>query len=201
MNCFYTTQGQHLCAETFVNKSNSSPSPSPSVGDFKTQILGEHNRVRALFGGSPPLTWDANLAASASNWNRVMCQKGSQVHSNYSTYSTGENLAAGLTGPQAVDAWFDEYKGLAPVVGNPEAYFKNGAGHFTQVVWNGTTAVGCDSYVCPTTMTFGSRKVNNVPLVTCEYNPTGNVLGMYSYNVPSQNVAALLSSVSSPSKS
>lgn len=45
-------------------------------------------------------------------------------------------------------------------------------GHWTQVVWKSTTAVGCGAARC----SFGS-------FVVCRYSPPGNVMGQFAQNV------------------
>ena len=55
--------------------------------------------------------------------------------------------------------------------------FHESTGHFTQLVWQNTTRLGC-----------GAVKCNNEDgvkgwFVVCEYNPGGNVRGEYEYNV------------------
>eukprot|EP00961_Rhodomonas_salina_P022602 303698-Rhodomonas_salina.1 len=45
-------------------------------------------------------------------------------------------------------------------------------GHFTQVVWKGSTKLGCGSASCA-----------NGQIVVCQYDPTGNFIGQYSANV------------------
>lgn len=53
--------------------------------------------------------------------------------------------------------------------------FSTATGHFTQVVWRATNALGCAVQVCP-------DGVTNTPftagtLVVCRYSPPGNIVG------------------------
>ena len=78
----------------------------------------------------------------------------------------GENLfAAKPNGDiiRAVQAWYGEEKQYN--YNNPN--WQPGAGHFTQVVWKGTTKVGCAAVQCGNLGTY----------VICEYSPPGNVIG------------------------
>jgi pathogenesis-related protein 1 len=47
-------------------------------------------------------------------------------------------------------------------------------GHYTQVVWRGTTHVGCASAGCPT-------DGMNATVWVCNYRPAGNVIGERPY--------------------
>jgi hypothetical protein len=63
-----------------------------------------------------------------------------QTGSNY-----GENIAAGYsTSGDAVKGWFDEVSKYD--YSNPG--FSEGTGHYTQIVWKGTGAVGCAAAYC-----------------------------------------------------
>lgn len=48
-------------------------------------------------------------------------------------------------------------------------------GHFTQVVWKGTTAVGCSAVTCPTMVGIS---YNNATIVVCSYDPPGELSGL-----------------------
>ena len=81
---------------------------------------------------------------------------------------TGENLAAGFVNVSAsVEAW-----GLEREKYNfEEPGFSEETGHFTQLVWRGTTTVGCGRQNC--------NGEDGTPgwYVVCEYDPPGNVVG------------------------
>lgn len=53
-------------------------------------------------------------------------------------------------------------------------------GHFSQIVWKGTTHVGCATVVCPS---LGNAGGSNVPFTVCNYSPPGNYDGEYGDNV------------------
>jgi len=118
------------------------------------------------------LTWSDQLASKAQQWaNNCKFQ-----HSGGSLGPFGENLAAG-TGSSyniqaAIKSWTDESKDYNP--SNPVA------SHFTQVVWKGSTQLGCAVALCDGifSASFGKAKY-----FVCEYSPQGNIIGEFPQNV------------------
>merc|ERR1712198_529264 len=89
----------------------------------------------------------------------------------------GENIymssgqAAQEQAQGAVDSWYSEIKdytfGKEPSRGGPVT------GHFTQVVWKGSTEVG-----------VGVAQEGSKVVVVANYSPPGNYIGQYVDNVP-----------------
>lgn len=66
--------------------------------------------------------------------------------------------------------------------------FSEQTGHFTQLVWKATTAVGCGSRLCGTRGWY----------LVCEYWPRGNVVGQFAEQVdPQVNGTTLFSNSTS----
>ena len=62
--------------------------------------------------------------------------------------------------------------------------FSSKTGHFTQVIWKGSTQLGCAVRECPNGMTAGaSSSLKPAFLVVCRYAPAGNYLGQFAANV------------------
>ncbi|KZT30346.1 PR-1-like protein [Neolentinus lepideus HHB14362 ss-1] len=163
-----STQGSASSSVSSTGSGSSSGSTSSSDID---QYLSAHNSVRAQHGASP-LSWSDNLASKAQQWaNGCVFQ-----HSGGSLGPFGENLAAG-TGDSydiaaAVKSWTDEVSEYNP--SNPVA------SHFTQVVWKGSTQVGCALQLCDGIFaaSFGKAKY-----YVCEYSAQGNIIGQFAQNV------------------
>eukprot|EP01060_Flectonema_neradi_P013216 TRINITY_DN19997_c0_g1_i1.p1 TRINITY_DN19997_c0_g1~~TRINITY_DN19997_c0_g1_i1.p1 ORF type:complete len:526 (+),score=102.91 TRINITY_DN19997_c0_g1_i1:42-1580(+) len=143
--------------------------PSESISKIQQVCLDIHNQKRSSHG-APPLAFDAKLAANALKQAEVCQASNTLSHGNCD--GEGQNaFFSGFTGTapteeelvkQAVSDWYDEislYKkagGGVPALGS--------AGHFTQVVWKGTTHVGIAVLVSE-----GSA------FVIANYSPPGNI--------------------------
>ncbi len=151
----------------------SRPAPAPPQSNLPTEanaFVAAHNKVRAAHCAGA-LGWSQKLADAAQRWANSLRDQGCKFgHSPNNAY--GENLAAGTIGaldPGSVVAmWYDELKQYR----FPSGGFSMETGHFTQVVWRGTTQVGCGHVQC-----------NGNDIYVCEYDPAGNYEGQYEQNV------------------
>lgn len=143
---------------------------------FALRMLELHNRERAAVG-APALTWDPTLAEAAASYGPTLAAMGRLMHSpREARPGQRENLAMSSTGylddRQLADLWIDEKRqftpGLFPHVSRT-GYWKDVA-HYTQMVWKGTTHVGCALY----------RGGGNDFLI-CRYSPPGNSDGKPVY--------------------
>lgn len=122
-------------------------------------VLKAHNKWRALHH-APKLVWDDKLANYAENHARYCVFK-------HSSSPYGENLAAGYHSiDDAIEAWYEEREDYSYT----RPGFSSATGHFTQLVWKGTTKLGCSYVTCN-----GKNRTPGKYLV-CEYSPAGNVL-------------------------
>lgn len=97
--------------------------------------------------------------------------------------NTGENIyaAAGqaVNATVAVQAWEDESVDYSHATNSSV----NGkvVGHYTQLVWANTTAVGCGVKQCTVNSPFGPFNGGQWDLVVCQYTPAGNFVGQKPY--------------------
>lgn len=133
-------------------------------------VVAEHNRARAEVGVGA-LQWSNELASMAQRWADHLAQTGGFEHSG--NRGVGENLAwssaRGMDPVQGVRMWYEEkrdYRGGAIRGGGGGPM----TGHYTQMVWRGTTAVGC-----------GVATGANGTVVVCNYSPPGNFVGQRPY--------------------
>jgi uncharacterized protein YkwD len=150
------------------------PAPAPVV-DWKQQILERHNLYRAQHC-APDLVWDEEVAATAQAWANGCVWK------HDSATSFGENLAYRSMNDSplsTIDSWYGEvanYDFAAPG-------FSTKTGHFTQVVWNGSTRIGCARAECPFAALGDAAQPGNAYFYVCRYAERGNVDDQYSQNV------------------
>ena len=134
-------------------------------------LLALHDRTRREVG-VPPLRWSPELAAFAQSWADELARKGTLEHrprQGASASKYGENLAvfsANMTGEhQGAGLWVDEKARYTPGTPfDPNA----GAGHYTQMVWRGTTELGAGK----AQMQTGPFK--GMWILVGNYNPAGN---------------------------
>jgi len=167
-----TGTGAASSTATAAAAAASNGTSSGATGD-QAKYLDLHNQLRAKHGANP-VTWDSTLADYANTY-------ASKCVFEHSSGPYGENLAATSDGNDPItwgmNAWAEEAAGYDYSSNNPAS----GTGHFTQMVWKATTAIGCAMVECPggTVLGGGGTGYN----IVCEYNPPGNMGGAYTENV------------------
>jgi len=141
---------------------------------FRQDSLAAHNAYRAKHGVAA-LKISTELNALAQEWAEQLIAEGRFYHRPNN--NNGENIymsggkAAQELAQGAVDSWYSEIKdykfGKEPSRGGPVT------GHFTQVVWKGSTEVG-----------VGVAQEGSKVVVVANYSPPGNFGGQYVENVP-----------------
>lgn len=122
----------------------------PPCNSQQTQItqaeaqaqLDLHNKFRhAVHGSSKDLEWNCDLMCQA----QVVGDTCTFAHSGSynSPIQAGENLATGTDGTQAAWMWFQEYSAYQ------EQKYDSAVGHFTAMVWESTTWLGCGKCSTP----------------------------------------------------
>jgi uncharacterized protein YkwD len=167
--------------------SSSAPTtPAPS-NDYQNAVIYNHNVHRANHS-APAMAWSPSLAATALK----IAQTCVYAHSTaVDGGGYGQNIAAGrpvndiafVITEQFYNGEvnsFVDYGQAQPA--DFTANFHN-YGHFTQVVWVGSTTVGCASVDC--TSSGLANVASNVPPIfhVCNYGPAGNVEGEFDTNV------------------
>ncbi|MFW9259305.1 CAP family protein [Nostoc sp. CALU 546] len=145
-----------------------------------SDVVTAHNTYRAKHK-SPNVSIDDTLNQSAQAWAQTIAAKGDLEHSTNrnnvgeNIYWSGDGDSTNL-GSAAVQDWYSEitdYDYTKPV-------FSGNTGHFTQVVWKGSTKLGCGA--APGPATIEGTKYDGF-YVVCQYAPAGNVQGQFADNV------------------
>ncbi len=140
---------------------------------LKAAMMDGHNAARAAVG-VPPLTWSDTLAASARAYAETMAKSGKFQHAPQPIDMSreGENLWTGTRYAYAytemMGHWVAEQTDF---VNGPTPAFSRtrrweDVAHYTQIVWRGTTQVGC---------AMASNATDDY--LVCRYSPPGNVMG------------------------
>ena len=148
------------------------PRYSAAAASFPMRLLAAHNVERAQ-RRLAPLGWDPALAAGAAAHAQYLAATGTFHHSNrQARRGVGENLWMGTSRAFApehmVGNWATEkqwfFPGIFPNVSNRGGW--SAVAHYTQIIWPGTTHVGC------ALATARGRDV-----LVCRYSPAGNIDG------------------------
>jgi uncharacterized protein YkwD len=130
-----------------------------------TEIIAAHNAIRQKVG-VPPLKWSDDLAQVAQRYAENLMSRNAFEHSQDDRY--GENLFR-ISGPGADANPFDVVTAWA----SESVYYhyanntcREMCGHYTQIVWKDTKAVGC-----------GAARDADKEIWVCNYAPFGNVIG------------------------
>lgn len=132
-------------------------------------LIERHNFWRADVGVGE-INYSNELAEVALTWAKELKKQGCVF--KHSSVKYGENLFKGTSGfytvADAIDAWGEEKKDYN--------YEKNKCkrgemcGHYTQIVWQSTSLVGCAKIECDGYITW-----------VCNYDPPGNWVGEKPY--------------------
>jgi len=140
--------------------------------NLSTRLLAAHNQERAA-AGVPPLQWDPALAASAAGYGPALAASGRLDHAPEAVrQGQGENLWEGTRGVFSLESmvadWASERRWFRPGTFPNVSTTGNWAdvGHYTQIIWPGTTHVGCAVHQGPRS-----------DFLICRYSPAGNVQG------------------------
>jgi hypothetical protein len=148
--------------------------PQPrGVALFRSEMMRDHNILRHDYG-VPALAWDDALAAGARAYAQALAATHRFEHAARLPGQpvAGENLWMGTRSAYAyhdmTGAWIDE--GADFVAGRFPDISRTGSwhdiGHFTQMIWAETRAVGC-----------GLAANGDYEYLVCRYYPAGNVMG------------------------
>lgn len=146
-----------------------------ATANFSTAgVLAMHNVARSNVGVGA-LTWSNSIAQSAQKWSDQLKTENCKMRHDLST-SYGENIYWAWSSGASGDSLISDPSEAVTMWVNEESFYsyenntcKAGeqCGHYTQVVWENTTEVGCGVSSC----TDGDTQTD---VWVCRYNPAGN---------------------------
>lgn len=166
--------------------------PAQSGSSVTEVSLNAHNIHRSNHS-APAIQWDDNLASIAQT-HVNSCDYGHNMKLGGGGY--GQNIAMrGEGNPDDLESnaeaarlaitrfWYNDefraYPGFGKDISSSDGTFAEW-GHLSQLVWAGTTHVGCAVKRCPAGTMLDSM---DGWFISCNYKPRGNVAGAFASNV------------------
>ncbi|MDF1853790.1 MAG: CAP domain-containing protein [Verrucomicrobiales bacterium] len=163
-------------------KAGVAPAAAPAIAPGATgskltpaeaqQVIAFHNKARTEVGVGG-VAWSAEIAAFAQQWADHLARSGQFAHRPRDQQRYGENLAAAQSIVAGMNMWYAEKK-LFPA-GAAFSMRLMPAGHYTQMVWRGSTQIGAGKAV------IASGPYAGLTVLVCNYSPQGNVVGQKPY--------------------
>jgi len=136
-------------------------------------MLAAHNAERRRWR-APPLVWNEGLARDAAAYARNLAALGYLRHASMTGMAApqGENLWMGTKGAfsyrDMMDGFLEERSdyvaGALPHISRTGNWADTG--HYSQIIWRTTTAVGC-----------AIASSRDFDFLVCRYDPAGNIWG------------------------
>jgi pathogenesis-related protein 1 len=146
------------------------------------QMVNYHNQKRAEVGNGN-VSWSTQIAQYAQQRADQIARTKQLAHLPQGQNPFGENLASGgstgggvvYTVINACDGWYSE-KAKMPRNARTMTFdlFNKGVGHYTQMVWKGSTQIGVG-------ISQYQQGAFTMTVVVCCYNPPGNVINQAIY--------------------
>ncbi|XP_045181656.2 Golgi-associated plant pathogenesis-related protein 1-like [Mercenaria mercenaria] len=174
------TQPKPTTNDNTPTRNETQPKPKPDTGNqFMNDAIASHNKYRAIHG-APEMQPAQELIDYAQKYANDLAKRDTMEHSKCTLPSggrIGENLycywssntTESPTAEMAVSSWYDEIKDYN--FNNPG--FGMNTGHFTQVVWKGSTELGM----------AWAKASGGTTYVVANYRPAGNMMGDFEQNV------------------
>lgn len=141
------------------------------------EFLDYHNQVRKEVGVGP-VTWSKEIAEFAQKWADRIAASGELQHrpgDGEWAQKYGENLAVNASALKGAERWYGEKEDYTAGTAIPEDFSQFKAGHYTQMVWKGSTKIGAGVAVVK------EGRFKGLVVVVCNYDPPGNVIGEKPY--------------------
>ncbi len=141
------------------------------------EIVDYHNKVRKVVAVGP-VKWSNKLAKFAQEWADHLAEKEEPEHRPVAgkwAQKYGENIAINQTIIAGVKDWHSQMEDYTANTAIPEDFSKFKSGHYTQMVWKKTTAIGIG------VATVKKGRFKGLRIIVCNYDPPGNIVGEKPY--------------------
>lgn len=154
------------------------------TADEQTEIVAAHNYWRSQVR-TPKLKWSPTIAGIAQMYAdelraahacKPLHSQGMDLGENLFwasplSYSDGASDVQAVTPTQVIDSWGIEKADYNTNTNTNTCAAGKVCGHYTQIVWESTTEIGCGKAVCR----------DNSQIWVCNYHPAGNIIGRRPY--------------------
>ncbi|KAK4937904.1 hypothetical protein LTR10_021545 [Elasticomyces elasticus] len=171
---------------TPVTSTTGIPATATAEADYVDAILLHHNVHRANHSAST-MVWSDAMATIAQTIADT-CIYGHVL--NVSGGGYGQNIGAGFSatplgmGEMLTEFMYnDEMASYTYYGGEPNYNTLDDWGHFSQIVWKGSSSVGCYTANCTATGLQNSNAGVQPFFTVCNYSPAGNVVGEFAANI------------------
>lgn len=159
------------------NPTNNPQNVSGNLSDFQKEVVERHNYWRAKLGIGP-VKWSDELARFAQEWANELARRGCNTleHRPYNgkfAQKYGENIYMSQGMSNTPTLVIDDFAAEQQCFDHKTQTCKNSCGicgHYTQIIWEKTTEVGCAMVRC-----------GDTEIWVCNYNPPGNYSGQKPY--------------------
>ncbi|KAL5342351.1 CAP domain-containing protein [Aspergillus crustosus] len=180
----WTSSWESTWSTTHSTSTAPPASTQAPTNDYQSHVKFSHNIHRANHSATD-LSWSADLEASAQELAaRCVYQHDTSINGggygqNIGYGTPSDDVAVMISNLMYNDevGYFENLYGEA----SPDMSLFEKWGHFSQIVWKGTTEVGCATVTCNSLGNVDSATA--VPFTVCNYYPPGNYDGEYADNI------------------
>ncbi|KAL4989358.1 CAP domain-containing protein [Aspergillus falconensis] len=175
---------QAATTETAAQSTATASSTQTAANAYQSNVLYSHNIHRANHS-SPDVTWSSDLESSAQILaSRCVYEHDTSINGGGYGQNIGYGTSADEVAVMISNLMYNDEMGYYENLygqATPDMSLFEKWGHFSQIVWKGTTEVGCATVSCPSLGNVDSASA--VPFTVCNYSPAGNYDGEYADNV------------------
>ncbi|RAK79462.1 CAP domain-containing protein [Aspergillus fijiensis CBS 313.89] len=180
----WTSAAEPTTLATSTSTTESASSTATASTAYQSAVLYNHNIHRSNHSASS-LDWDSSLESSAYTLAaKCVYEHDTTIDGGGYGQNIGYGVESSAIGEMITNLMYNDEMGYyADLYGeaDPDMTYFDNWGHFSQIVWKGTTKVGCATVTCPSLGNVDAAEA--LPFTVCNYSPAGNYAGEYGTNV------------------